>query len=528
MVAYAILVGLVTLGVAAGAVPRWSGSLHLVALPPLDLAADLRWLLARASTWPAAVAGMAVLLAVRITVLALLIDAERPRWRLAATFYAVAWLPLLLAAQFDFIAHAALYSRLFGAALFVLGLVFVALAAAPWSEGTGDAAGRSAAADRPLVGRLSRAWRGAARAGLRAPVLLAYVAALVVLGAVAERWRPQSLWLAVPASGLLTLATIARLRSPAPARPGRGLAAVTVLGLALWGTTVVTRDAPWTASTATRDGSAVIMSGINSASGEGAIFTLRPAYVGFTCEQFTYYSYAGPGDGQPQGVAVCPLDAGAPYVPEDTQRPFEEQVDLLAEQTAGLEPPIVVFAHSQAAWVAWQAAVEERIDGLAALVLIGPFPSSPLAWPPPGEPGPGIVGGALFRFLAPAAAVVDFDFDVDASLSRELLASPDAAATVFAQPLPQDVAALAVTASSDLAVMPDGWRIDGAVDVCPVREAHPYLPITPHVHRAVDRFLDGQVLRDPPAAGSGQQGCPPWPELYRLASQPFGAPPAGR
>ncbi|GGI02835.1 hypothetical protein GCM10011354_01710 [Egicoccus halophilus] len=532
--AYAALVVACTLAVATGLVPRWSGAVHLVALPPLDVAADARWLLARATSWPLAVGGAAALLAVRITALALLLDAERPRWRLAAIFYAVVWLPAVLAAQLDFIAHAALYSRLFGGALFVLAALFVLSAATPWvplGRGTtpgGQDTGRVATTGDPVAWRLGVAWRAAVRAGLRAPVLAAYVAALLVLGALAEATRPVGIVVAVPVSGALTLATVARLRAPVPQRPLAGLAGVTALGLALWGTTVVTRDAPWTASTSERDGSAVIMSGINSASGEGAIFTLQPAFVGYTCEQFTYYSYAGPGDSQPQGVAVCPLDHGAPYVPDHTQRPFDEQVALLEAQAADLEPPIVVFAHSQAAWVAWQAAAEERLDGLAALVLLGPFPSSPLTWPPPGENGPGLVGGELFRQLVPLADLVDFDFLVDAPLSRELLATPDAASAVFAQPLPDGVEALAVTASSDLAVMPDGWRIDGALDVCPLREAHPYLPITPHFHRAADRFLDGEVLRDPPAEGEGQRGCPPWADLYHLASQPFGAPPVDR
>ncbi|MBS3940471.1 MAG: hypothetical protein KG028_05880 [Actinobacteria bacterium] len=508
LLSYGALVGAVTVGVAAGIVPRWPGAIHLVALPPLDLAADARWLLARATSWPVFVAGAAASFAVRVTVLALLLGPRRPRWRTAARFYAVAWLPMMLAAQLDFIAHAALYSRLFGAGLFMLAAGFVLLAAQPW---TGD-------------GR----WHSAARAGLRAPVVAGYAAALVLVGAFADMTGTAGLVASVPVSGALTLLAAARLRTPTPPCPLARLAVVTVVGLGLFATTVVTREAPWTRSTAERDGTAVVMSGINSASGEGAIFTMAPDRIGFTCGQMRYFSYAGPGDRQPQGVAVCPLDHGAPYEPEDTQRPFGEQVVLLEEQADGLEPPVVVFAHSQATWVAWQAAAEGRIDGLAALVLVGPFPSSPLTWPPPGEDGPGRAGGDLLRLLAPLADLVDFDFAVDAPLSRELLATADAASEVFEQPLPDGVEVLAVTASSDLAVMPDGWRIDGAIDVCPVREAHPYLPITPHFHRAVDRFLDGDVLVDPPATGAGQQGCPPWPEWYRVASQPFGAPPANR
>jgi hypothetical protein len=56
------------------------------------------------------------------------------------------------------------------------------------------------------------------------------------------------------------------------------------------------------------------------------------------------------------------------------------------------------------------------------------------------------------------------------------------------------------------------------VDACPIREAHPYLPITPAFHRVVDRFL----------AGERGASCPPWPELYRVSVQALGAPPHGR
>jgi hypothetical protein len=199
------------------------------------------------------------------------------------------------------------------------------------------------------------------------------------------------------------------------------------------------------------------------------------------------------------------------------QRPFAEQVELLAAQVEDLEEPVTILAHSQAAWVAWQAASDDRLEGVTDLVLVGPFPSSPTGFPPPGRSGPGRVGGDLFRVLEPVPELADFAFEVDAPLTHELLAAPDAAGEVFSQPLPEGTRALAVTASSDLALMPDGWRIDQATDACPVREAHPYLPLTPALHHAADRFLDGDRGREP---------CPLWPELYRRASQALGAPPA--
>jgi hypothetical protein len=454
------LVGLVTLTTAAGIVPRWPGALHLVALPPLDLAADLRWLLARAPSWPVGLAGIAALAGLRVTVLALLAATQDgPRWRLAASTYAVATPLVLLAAQLDYVAHAALYSRLFGVALGLLAAAFVLLAAAPFTGAE----------------RWWPAWRRSAKAGFRVGDLVAYAIVLVGLGAVAELLPAPAIAALVPLTGALTWLAVARLRAPAPTHARWHLAGAAALGLAIYVAVVVSRGHPWHLAPTEHPGDAFVMSGINSASGEGA-----------------------------------------PYQPEDTQRPFEEQVALLVEQAADLQPPVTVFAHSQAAWVAWVAPVEGDLPRPTTLVLVGPFPSSPLPYPAPGERGAGRVGGDLLRLLAPLSDAVDFDFEPDAPLARELLAQPDAASSVFDQPLPDDVDAIAVVATSDLALMPDGWRIAGTANACPVREAHPYLPLTPALHAAVDRYLTG--------AAPGP--CPPWPELYRTASQAFGAPPA--
>ena len=500
--AFTGLVAVVTVSAAVGVLPRWPGLVHLVALPPLDLAADLRLALARAPSYPVFLAGLGLSLAVRITVLALLLGGPRaPRWRLATGLYAAALLPALLAAQVDFVARTALYSRAFGASLAVLAVLVLVLGAAPWTG----------------ADQLGAALRRSVASGLRVADLAAYLVLLLALGTVAE-WLGTA-WaavVAVPVSGLLTLLAARRLSAAGPLRPWRYLLVTVAVGVAIAALVVVSRGTPWMTSDAERDGAALIMSGINSASGEGAIFELEPERVGYVCEQMFYYSYAGTGDGQPQGDAACPIRTGAPYDPEDTQRPFDEQVELLAAQADRLPEPVVVFAHSQAAWVAWEAAAAGVLPQDTSLVLVGPFPSSPTGFPPPDDVGPGRVGGELFRLLEPVPELVDFDFEVDAPLTHELLARPDAASEVFSRSLPEDVEALAVTASSDLALMPDGWRIEQATNVCPVREAHPYLPITPAFHHAADRFLDGD---------RGQEACPPWPELYRLATQALGAPP---
>lgn len=77
--------------------------------------------------------------------------------------------------------------------------------------------------------------------------------------------------------------------------------------------------------------------------------------LGYDCDRTYYFSYAGPGYGQPRGEALCPIRTGAPYVSAHTQRLVDEQVRTFAEQTADLPRPLVVAGHSRGAWIAWPA-----------------------------------------------------------------------------------------------------------------------------------------------------------------------------
>jgi len=499
LAAYGALVAAVALLVGLGVLPAWAGVVHLVALPPLDVFADLRLVLTTAPDYPTLALGLVASAGLRVLLVALLAGEHwRPAWRLAASVYAVAVVPALVAAQLNFVAHAALYSRVFWAAVVLTGVVVALLAAAVWTG----------------AGRLAAGVRQAGRAGLRIWLVACYLAGVLVTGAVVSGAGAAAHALGVVVCGALTLAVIARLREPAGVRPALQLGSAAAVLVVASVSLVTTRGMAPADPAAERDGSLLVMSGINSASGQGAIFELDPAVLGYTCDQKYYYSYAGPGDGQPRGDAACPIRTGAPYEPEHTQRPFDEQVQLLGEQVAGLPAPVTLIAHSQAAWVAWQAASDGRLDRVETLVLLGPFPSSPVGYPPPGQAGPGRVGGDGFRLLEPLVEAADFDFMVDAPLSRELLAVPDAVSDVLDAPLPDGLRVLSVTAVPDLSLMPDGWRIEGSMDACPVREAHPYLPLTPAFHRVLNTVLDGDEPRP----------CPPWPDLVHRASQPLGVP----
>ncbi len=259
------------------------------------------------------------------------------------------------------------------------------------------------------------------------------------------------------------------------------------------------------------------MAGIDSSSGAGTILQTDPEQLGYTCDQVHYFSYAGPGDGQPQGHAECPNTSGAPYEREDTQRSLDELVEIFAEQTQDLPRPLVVAGHSNAVWVAWEAVArgEAEVDVLS---LVGPMPDSPAGYPPPGEDGPGRVLGDMLRLLEPAGTLIDYEPSPDAPQAQELQAVPNASREIFSRPLPEKVRVLSVMAVRDLAIMPGGWRLDVERNACPVPSEHSDLPVTNEYTEELIRFLDGQPGPE----------CPVWLSGGATLAVPFGPAPGGR
>ncbi|MPY97291.1 MAG: hypothetical protein GEU97_04725 [Actinophytocola sp.] len=495
----ALTVVITALG-AAGALPVWPGLPHLVALPPLDLYTDLRVLLTRATSVPGFVAVLALVFAVRVAVLAAMLGGiTTRRLRFAALCYAVAFLPLLLAAQVNHMAYALLYSRAFWPTVAVVAAVVVLGAAVPWQGTT----------------RLRSALRATWRGGLRIGVVLAYAAAVIAVGVAAHTWSGLAVPL-VPVSALLTGVTVRLLaRPPRPGAYVRLAVAVAAFVVAA-SVFVVTRPVTPAPVPAPREGSLLIMSGISSSSGYGAVFHMPPERFGLTCDQIYYYSYAGKGDGQPRGDARCPIRTGAPYSWQHTGRPMAEQVAAFADQVRDLPRPLTVAGHSHAAWVAWQAVSRGLAPEVDALILIGPFSESTHGYLDAGERGQGRVASLLLRELLPLTDLVDFRFDPDAPAVRETLADAVAIERIFATPLPPNVRAISVTSATDLPLMPHGWRLPVERNACPVREAHPYLPTSDALYREVNRFLD---RRPPPP-------CPAWRTWGAAMSWPFGVPPA--
>lgn len=501
---WAPLAGLVAvvMGLAgAGVLPRWSGLVYQVGLPPLDLLADVRVLTAEAGSPVVFVLGLAASVAVRSIVLALLLGWSRARLTFALRFYAAALAPALLAAALDFSGRAVLYAYLAWAGAGVLVLTSVALAPAPWTGTT----------------RLRAAIGEALLAGLRIGVLLPYGLALALVIVVVPRSGAWTI-AAVPVSALLTVLAARRL-TVTPVRVGVGGVAApacsaVVLALVLVIATVA-GDADTPPRPERRGGSLVLVAGVDTTSGSGAMYRFDPRALGFSCVQTHYFSYAGPGDGAPQRDARCPIQSGARYAKRDTLRPVRELADTFAEQIADLPGPVVVVTHSQAAWIAWEALARDGASDVRALVMLAPFGETLVAYPSDGEDGAGIVGGAAARVVTSIGRSIGFnDYDPDRPLPRELQGTADAAQRLFARALPTGVRTLAVLSRWDVPIEPEGGP-DDARTVCPGWANHGALPTSADAMHATARFLDG---RDP-------GDCPDLTEAVTKLLASMGAPP---
>lgn len=484
---------------AAGAVPRWPGLPHLAGLPPLDLYTDLRILLVGTDSWPSFTLLLVVVLALRIVVLALLLGGlDRHRIAFAATVYLLALLPLAAAAQLTYLGFTVLYSRLFWVAIGVAALVVLLLGAAPWQGTT----------------RMRTALRRSGHAGLRAGTLCGYLAVVAVLSVVAQA-APAATTALIPVSALVTAVTVRLLARPPRPRALLRLAALAGAAvLAAMGALVATRDsAPDVASA--RPGSLLLMSGINSSPGDGAVFTVDPRALGFRCDQVYYFSYAGPGDGVPGASARCPIRTGAPFGPPHTHRAVAELARVFAAQIRELPRPLVVVGHSNSAWVAWFAVSRGMAPEVDVLVLLGAFGESTHGYRDAGEQAPGRVASDVLRLLAPLASRFGFTFAVEAPVFRAVLGDAEAPGRIMGAPLPSEVRSMSALAASDLPLLPSGWRLAVDYNACPVWRAPPWLPTSRAVWTEINRFLDGA----PPPR------CGPVAEWVATLARPFGVPP---
>lgn len=470
----AILTGATVLLGAVGALPRWPGLVHGVALPPLDLAFDLRVLVARTSSYPIFVIGAMVSLAARSLILAAVLGAFRPeelfreRLRRALLIYLIAWIPAALAAGLFFAALAALYHWYYWAGLGVLLVT-------------------------SMLGRLPSP-------GLRFRRILGYLFLLTVVGGVGHATGPWGTVALVPVSAALTLATLGY-----PLLKFRGAEASAAVILALASCMSATTLAPVGAAPiggertrAQPEAVLFLVPGVDTSSGRGALYRFDPAALGFSCDRVFYYSYRGPGPGAPQGDARCPIRLHAPYGQADTQSGIEGLTGALAKQVTTIRQkargaPVVVVTHSQGNLIAWRAISRGMTSAVSHLVMLAGFAENAAPYPVRGIDGTGRVGGDILRGLTGLARGMGVGtFDPDAPLARQVLGTPGGTQAILSESLPSGVQALMVDATFDAPLFSGGRFVPGAGDGGTVDATHVGLVTSARTGDIIRRFLAGE------------------------------------
>lgn len=442
---------------ASGVIPLWPGSVHQVALPPLDLFADVRVLLAESPSYPAFVVQLVVVFAARTAVLATMVGAlDRGGLARAACFYGAALPVAVVAGGLAYSGVNAVYSPFLWGGVALAVATLVAMGGRPWRHGTGR------------------------HRTLRVVVYLAALLVVSLLSAVGGSGARLAL---VWVSAALTAVTIRWLDRDRPTRtrnraplPVVLVPAVLPALLALPVSSPV--SSPVSPPLASRpEGTLFVVPGIDGSSGDSTMFRLDPAALGYDCDSTVYFSYAGTGPGAPQRGSRCPIRTGAPYGPDDTLRPLEELVDTFRAQYAQLEPPVLVIAHSQGGWIATAAlGTGSTVPAPTALVLLGAFPGHRSAYQLDGH-GEGVVGTGLLEALTALLRGLHVTaFDPRAPLPRELLATPGAIERHTQGALAAGVRVITVTSALDLPVMAGDGELPGAEQSCPVYVHHGHLP----------------------------------------------------
>jgi hypothetical protein len=473
----ALLAGVTVFFGAVGVLPRWPGLVHAVAIPPLDLAFDLRVLVARASSYPLFVIGALLSLAVRSLILAAVLgtigseELYRERLFRAARFYLVVWIPVVFAAGLSFAALAALYHWYYWAGLGAL-LVASSVAAV----------------------RLPSQ-------GLRFRGVLGYLFLLTAIGGLAGAAGPWGSVALVPVSAALTLAVLGnrprRWRKPL-ASAASVLAVVSCVNAAMLGLLGAVSFGGARPTIQPEAVALFLVPGVDTSSGHGALYQLDPATLGFSCDRVFYYSYLGPGPGAPRGDARCPIRVHAPYGQADTQLPidqlsnaFAEQIDAVRQTMGG--SPIVVVTHSQGNLIAWRAISSDSNSAVSHLVMLAGFAENPAPYPARGQDGSGRVGGDVLRGLTGLSRRMGIGtFDPEAALARQTLATAGGAQAILSERLPSDVQALTVEATFDAPLSSGGRSVRGALDGGTVDATHVGLVTSARTGDIIRRFLAGE------------------------------------
>lgn len=450
----------------------------------------MRVLLAKAPSVEWFAAGVVLDVAVRSCFLAAMTGGVE-RVGLALRFTVAALVPAWMAAELAYSGQAILYAALSWAGAAISLFALLLLGPVPWRSGRGRVRGLAGVGGR-VAGQA---------AGML--VLAPYFAATAVLGSLV-RGRAEAVdLLGVVASASLSAIVAGRLaRSPrhtARSRAALGSVALAVLvltglpyGAAGPAASGAGRSARQVVGPGHAKGTLFVVAGIDTSSGHGSAFLVRPRLLGFTCAQTAYFSYAGPGGGAPRGQAACPIDSGARYTREETGRPLPTLVRAFRAEVGALAPPVTVIAHSSGAWIAWRALSGERDTTVKRLILLAPLWGG-VGYPLPGAYDSGAVGASGMRLVSAVGRAIHFStFDPSEPLALEMLAAPGASEALFARPLPSGVRAVAIQSAFDLAVTGTAPRNSSMEVACPVGVPHGEVPESLAAMAEARAFLAGK------------------------------------
>jgi hypothetical protein len=490
----------------AGIIPVHADIIHAVALPPLDLTYDLGLLLARANTPIWFSVGLLLALAGRATLLSLMLGSPRRFW-FALRFELVCLVPSFVAAELMYSGQTVLYAYVFWGGVVVAVAFALLLAHIPWRQS--DSVGHA------LIHGLVH--------GIRLPTVTFYLLGLALLGILVRNGGQAADLVGLLVSSALTLVTARKLRDQPSARVATSLGAA-VVGLVVVAAIVLPEaGSPHTetaARPAPRQGELVMVPGIDTWSGHGTLFLVKPQTLGYPCVRTVYYSYAGPGPGAPRGQSACRITSGAPYTRADTERPLGDLVGSFRAQVDSLKPPVTVVAHSSGSWIAWAALSGDRTSPVRHLVMLAPLTGA-LGYPPPGAHGQGFVGAAGMRLVVQVGRSLGITrFDPDSPLAAELLAPAGRLANLFDQPLPHGVEALDVVSVFDASLFADSTTdpFPRSASACPLFETHSGLPTSSEAANDTTRFLEGEPTDELNA------GCSPFSGWVADAGAAFGVP----
>lgn len=454
--------------------PRWPGLVHAVALPPLDIAFDVRVLVARVSSYPLFAIGALVSLTVRSLILAALLGALgfdepfRDRLRRTAGLYLVAWIPATLAAGFSFAALAALYHWYFWVGLAVL---------------------MTSTAVMPVL------FRGS----LRIRRMLGYLFLLTLMGGLAQATGPWGSVALVPVSAAVTFAALnyrTRRRRQAPVGIAPSVLALAYL-IAAVGLPPLAASSVRAQLNPESEAVLFLVPGVDTSSGQGALYRFDPTALGFSCDRVFYYSYLGPGPGAPRGDARCSIRLHAPYGKQETQLSIEQLTNAFATQVAAIrqrtDGPVIVITHSQGNLIAWRGLTGEMVAGVSHLIMLAGFTQNPAPYPSRGHDGSGRVGGDILRALTGLARRMGVGtFDPDAPLAMQVLATAGGTQRILSEPLPSGVQALSLAATFDAPLFSGDRSVPGVRDGGTVDTTHVGLVTSARTVEVLRRFLAGE------------------------------------